>query len=110
MITQYNKVKFYFLGSGWHLWVRPSSKRVEAFSLDPAYFPLHENNFPKVVKSTALPTLSMQGWKQLTRNIATTTCRKQLRTEIVAEMCIWRYLKILKLLASTGREQKQIEK
>lgn len=27
MITQYNKVPFYFLGSGWHLWVRSSSKK-----------------------------------------------------------------------------------
>lgn len=84
MNTQYNKVQFYFLGSGGISGLDLHLKRVEACSLDPAYVPLHENNFPKVAMSTALPTLSMQRWKQLTRNTATSTCRKQQRTEIIA--------------------------
>lgn len=49
---------------------------------------LHENPFlfPKFEEFRALPTLSMQRGKQPTRNVATPTCRKQLRTEILANV------------------------
>lgn len=55
----------------------------------------------------ALPTLPMQKGKQLMRNVATSTCREQLRTEIFAKVEAG---KSGKLPASTGRDQKQIEK
>lgn len=68
---------------------------------------LHENPFPKFVELGALPTLPMQRGKQLTRNVATSTCREQLRTEIFAKGDTG---KSGELPASTGRDQQQIEK
>ncbi|KAM6356448.1 uncharacterized protein FN964_005806 [Alca torda] len=82
-------------------------KRVEACSLDPAYFPLHESNFPKVAMSAALPTLSMQRWKQLTRNIATSTCGKQLKTEICANIYV--HMVILESLETSCLNWKRTE-
>lgn len=46
--------------------------------------------------STALPPIYVQKWKQLTGNTATQTCRKQLRTEVLATSCAYSVILMLR--------------